>query len=324
MIYFEATLYKPFLAILVLLAKKVMLKALEWQEGAKTDVTWLSQSEKEGEEMSIDSMIDKISENIPQSDKEYLGEDGLLHCAVCHKKTQTEIKNPFTGQVRKVPCICACKEAELEARKERTRPEDLERQRRICFAETNMSGWTFANDDRRNEKISDAMQRYVDGFPDFRREGKGLLLYGSVGTGKTYYAACIANALIEQEYTVHMTNFARLTNTIQGMFDGKQRYLDSLNRYSMLILDDLGAERSSEYMQEMVFNIFDGRYRSGLPFIVTTNLTAEQIKQPQDIGHSRIYDRILERCFPVEIKGGSRRRENIRNSYFDVKERLGL
>ena len=75
----------------------------------------------------------------------------------------------------------------------------------------------------------------------------------------------------------------------------KIKYINSLKRYALLILDDLGAERKSEYMQEQVYNIIDARYKSGLPMIITTNLTAEEMKKPSDLGNSRIYDRILER-----------------------------
>lgn len=275
------------------------------------------QKEKLGE------MVDAISSNV-QTPPEgvYMGMDGFLHCQICTDKVETEIE--VFGVKKRVRCICSCRQKELNAYKDREKREEQERKRRICFAETNMKDWNFANDDRRNEKLSDAMQNYVNNFTDFRKDGKGLLLHGTVGTGKTYFAACIANALIDEGYTVLMTNFARLTNQIQGMFDGKQEYIDSLNKYTLLIIDDLGAERKSEFMQEMVFNIIDARYRSGLPFIITTNLTTDEIKKPQEIGYSRIYDRILERCFPVEVSGVSRRRQNVKDTFFDVKEKLGL
>ena len=274
-------------------------------------------------EDAINSVIESISQRVPKSENEYIGEDGLLHCSICHHKTETIIKHPFTGEEKKVRCVCKCR-TEMDDFNDRQKQEELERKKRICFAESNMFNWTFANDDGKNEKISNAMRNYVKNFTDFKKDGKGLLLYGSVGTGKTYFAACIANALIDEGYSVLMTNFARLTNAIQGTFDGKNEYIDSLQRYTLLIIDDLGAERKSEYMQETVFNIIDARYRSGLPFIITTNLSAEEIKKPQDVGYSRIYDRILERCFPVAVTGESRRRQEVKDSYFDIKEKLGL
>lgn len=273
-------------------------------------------------ETTLEAMVDGLSSKAPQPDKRYMGEDGLMHCAVCGDKVEKIIS--IFGKERKVGCICRCRVAERKAENERMQAQERQRQRRICFTETNMIDWTFENDDRRNAKISDAMMRYAENFADFRKDGRGLLLYGSVGTGKTYYAACIANRLIDKGYTVHMTNFSRLINQIQGTFEGKNQIVDSLNRYSLLIIDDLGAERTSEYMQEQVFNIVDSRYRSGLPMIVTTNLTGEELKNPKDIGFSRIYDRILERCFPVAINGVSRRRSNLAKNFEETKSLLGL
>lgn len=274
-------------------------------------------------EEAINNVIESINQRVPKPENEYTGEDGLLHCSKCHHKTETIIKHPFTGEERKVRCVCKCR-TEMDEFKDRQKQEELERKKRICFAESNMFNWTFENDDGKNEKISNAMKNYVKNFTDFKKDGKGLLLYGTVGTGKTYFAACIANALIDEGYSVLMTNFARLTNSIQGTFDGKNEFIDSLQRYTLLIIDDLGAERKSDFTQEQVFQIIDARYRSGLPMVITSNLTAEEIKKPQEVGYSRIYDRILERCFPVAVTGESRRRQEVKDSYFDIKEKLGL
>ena len=269
------------------------------------------------------AMVDAISENVPPSEGEYMGADGFLHCSVCHAKTQTRVVVDALNIDKVVRCICDCKKKELAAEEMRKKQEEHERKRRICFAETNMASWTFENDDRKNPALSDAMQRYVDGFAKYMQENKGLLLHGHVGTGKTYFAACIANRLIDRGYDVLMTNFARLSNQIQGTFE-KQELIDSLNDYHLIVIDDLGAERKSEYMQEMVFNIIDSRYRSGLPFIITTNLLIDEIKKPQDVSYARIYDRILQRCFPVEVNGTSRRRQEVKDTYLDMKNELGL
>lgn len=275
--------------------------------------------------MNFGALMDKMAQSVPSPpDGEYVGEDGLLHCKRCHRAVQVHTEVPELGISRTVRCVCQCiNDAEAQAEFEAKRVE-REKMRRICFAESNMATWTFENDDRQNMKLSDAMLRYTENFQQFKREGKGLLLYGTVGTGKTFYAACIANRLLDNGTPCMMTNFARLTNQIQGTYEGKQEYIDSLNRYPLLIIDDLGAERQSMYMQEMVFNIIDARYRSGLPLIITTNLTADEIKKPQEVRYQRIYDRILERCFPVEVSGSSRRRAAVRDTYGATKALLGL
>ena len=228
------------------------------------------------------------------------------------------------GIEKTVRCICDCRKKELDDFERRQKGEEYARKRRLCFAETNMADWTFQKDDRKNAKLSDAMKNYVRNFAEFKVEGKGLLLYGTVGTGKTFYAACIANALIDEGYKVQMTNFTRLANIIQGTFDGKQAVIDNLLKHHLVILDDLGTERKSEFMKEQVFNIVDAIYRAGVPFIITSNLTIDEIKNPDGIGYARIYDRILERCHPIEVAGASRRRQKVKDSFFDTKEKLGL
>lgn len=272
--------------------------------------------------INFEALVDSISNAAPECESTYIAEDGLMHCSVCHRAVQVRVE--FAGIEKVVRCVCDCKIREHEAGEEQKRREEADRKRRICFSETDMAKCTFANDDRQNAKLSDAMQKYAENFKKFKRDGKGLLLYGTVGTGKTFYAACIANALIDRGYPVLMTNFSTLTNKIQGTMDGKQKIIDNLNNYTLLIIDDLGVERKSEFMQEMVYNIIDSRYRSGLPFIITTNLSANEIKNAPDISFQRIYDRILERCHPIEVSGVSRRKMALKDSYAETQAMLGL
>lgn len=69
-------------------------------------------------------------------------------------------------------------------------------------------------------------------------------------------------------------------------------------------------------------NVIDSRYRSGKPMIVTTNLTAEQLKKPEDVASGRIYDRILERCHPLKIDGESMRRKKLREDFGEIEAML--
>lgn len=269
-------------------------------------------------------MVDALSNSMLRTDETFTGEDGLQWCAACKERVQTVVE--FLGIRKTVNCACACTKAKAQAIEDAKKREEYERNRRICFAETNMDGWTFANDDRKNPKMSDVMRNYADKFEEFKRMGKGLLMFGDVGTGKTFFGACIANALIDKGYKVLMTNFVELAYQIEGKYNEKQVFIDSLNRYDLLVVDDLGVERDSAsgYMQEMVYNIVDSRCRAGLPFVITTNLTADQLKNPADIRHKRVYDRLLQRCVPIEMKGESRRRQELRDTFADMKAMLGL
>lgn len=257
---------------------------------------------------------------------DYLGEDDLLYCHKCNTPKQSRIN--ILDMERVVPCLCKCAaEARDRAEEERQRQQFLQRcekYKRVAFPESKMQHWTFANDDMSNEQLTKAMHNYVEHFEEFKGQGKGLLLYGSVGTGKTFAACEVANALLDKGYPVLVTKFTRLANTLQGMFSGRQEYIDSLNRFSLLVLDDLDAERNTEYMQELVWDIVDERYRAQLPMIITTNLTGAKIKNPDSLGKERIYSRLLERCHPIEVNGADRRRAALKDNYAEMKNILGV
>lgn len=274
----------------------------------------------------FESIIDTANANAKTNDGDYVGEDGLLYCGKCHTRKQAEIT--IFGQVRRPMCLCKCEQERLareeEERQKREKAEEIKRYRKMGFPESEMHTWTFERDDMSNAKLTAAMRRYADNFAELRRSGKGLLLYGPVGTGKTFAACEVANALIDKGYPVLVTNFMRIANIIQADFDGRQEYIDSLNEFALLVLDDLGAERGSAYMQEMVYNIIDSRYRAGLPMIITTNLSIEKIKKTDNMEQMRIYDRVLERCHPIEVSGSSKRRKIVRENYEKMKDLLGL
>ena len=115
-------------------------------------------------------------------------------------------------------------------------------------------------------------------------------LWGDVGTGKSFVAACIANALLDQGIPVLMMNFSKILNQMGAMYsEERYRYIASFSNYSLLILDDLGIERSTEYALEQVYAVIDEWYKSGLPVIITTNLKIAEIRNPQDVAYARIY-----------------------------------
>lgn len=275
-----------------------------------------------------ETMVREASRNSHYEEGDYLNEDGLLMCGKCHTPKQCRFIATWDGKEKKpyTPCKCAreLRDAEEQARQAQDLRIEVNRLRKLGFPDSEMADWTFANDDGTDPKTTSIAHKYVDNFPEMKKRGKGLLLYGPVGTGKTYAAACIANELISQGRPCLVTNFARITNTLQGMFEGKQRYLDDFNRLDLLVIDDLAAERDTSYMNEMIFNIIDSRYRSGKPLIVTTNLTQAELTAPVSVDRRRVYSRLFEMCVPIEVKGTDRRGKKLNDDSADMKRLLGL
>ena len=92
---------------------------------------------------------------------------------------------------------------------------------------------------------------------------------------------------------------------------------------SLLIIDDLGMQRGTDYGLEQVYNVIDARYRSNKPFIITTNLTLNEMQNETNIARKRIYDRVLSMCMPMQIQGTHMRkieRENKRKKYMEGKK----
>ncbi len=79
-------------------------------------------------------------------------------------------------------------------------------------------------------------------------------------------------------------------------------------------------ERGTEYGLEQVYNVIDSRYISKKPLIATTNLTPEQLKNPEDVPHARIYGRLLEMCTPVRFTGDDFRRAAAQQKKERLKE----
>lgn len=280
--------------------------------------------------MDFNRIFDKIEDNaahqIQTDTGDYMGDDGLLICGQCNTPKQCRVE--LFGRIRTPYCLCKCqvdkRDAEDAEIKRQERERRINKMRKMGFPDAEMQRCNFDLDDNQNPKITNAAKKYVENFKEIKKRGSGLLLFGNVGSGKTFMAACIANALIDRGYPCLVTNFARLTNTISGMYDGKQAYIDGLNKFDLLVIDDLGAERETEYMGEIVHNIIDSRYRANLPLIITTNLSQNDLQNPSDVRKQRIYSRLFEMCIPIFMPGSDRRLEKSQNEYNYMKNILDI
>lgn len=261
---------------------------------------------------------------LPRED-EYINEtDGFIYCSKC--RTPRQAKAELSGRLLTVPVMCKCmseaRAKEDAERKERERLEHVARLRSAGLRDTALREYTFENDNGYNPELKKARE-YVAQWDKMKSMSIGLLIWGNIGTGKTFAAGCIANALIDKGVPVLMTNFSRILNSLTGMFsEDRNEFIDGFNKYELLIIDDLGIERNSEFALEQVYNIVDSRYRSEKPLIVTTNLTLDELKNPADISRKRIYDRVLERCVPLKINNRNIRTMNAAMNFSAAKELL--
>lgn len=260
-------------------------------------------------------------------------ECGLLKCGRCGEMRQAvkRFSNPTDEEPDrttelKVIRLCKCDLAE-EAEEERKKAylkdmERLEGMRRASLIDSKFSGATFDNyeHDKDNEKNYQICMRYADKFDEMLQRNQGLLMYGGVGTGKSFSAACIANQLMANGVSVVMTSFPKLLELLRS--EAEQNVIEKLNAAKLVIFDDLGAERNTDYAVEKVYSIIDSRYRKGLPMVVTTNLAFEDMKREDDIRYARIYDRLFETCYPIKFTGKSWRREEANKRFEEMKRFL--
>ena len=269
-----------------------------------------------------------ISE-VQLDDGDYVGEDGLIYCGKCHEKKQKRLPASVTmdGKEVVVRCICRCQVEENRRRKEeeerRKSMERIGRLRNSSLIDEKLkdaSLKTFQKD-ADNQKVFILAERYVQRFDEMYEKRQGILFWGTVGTGKSYTAACIANELLDRTIPVVMTSFVKILQNIQGNQEEEKVIMSRLNDAKLLIIDDLGTERSTDYALEKVYNIIDSRYRSGKPLILTTNMTLKEMQETTDIRYKRIYDRIFEMCFPVRVSGRSWREKEAAKR-FDCMKKL--
>lgn len=273
----------------------------------------------------LEAIIRYTEKSQIRHEDDYYNSDGLLICEKCRTPKQSRLKKSYGDYI--VPVACKCKLDEYNAMQEKQRLKECEEARKRYIEHEKCRNYRFAQDDGRYKNITQALEQYCAEFDKVFKKNLGLILHGPVGTGKTFYAGCIANKLIDGGYSVVMTDLLHIIDYLNP-FGKKQskreEYEEHLKKCDLLILDDLSAERDTEYVREGVYRIIDMRYASEKPLIVTTNLTKEQLTAPDHIDKRRVYNRIEEICHFIEISGESRRTEMALKRTAKVNKFLGL
>lgn len=253
--------------------------------------------------------------------EEVVGEDGLRYCSVCGERTEhiydfPKLDSAGSTEKRKISIPCKCKRDKQAEYEKRLEFEETQRQisqlKKLSLMDAKLSGVDFSTYKHtdENKRALNLSKNYVERFGEMYEKGQGLLFWGDVGTGKSYTAAAIANELLNKQITVVMTSFIKLLNSMGNFEIEDEDFINRLNKAKLLVIDDLGAERGTDFALEKVYDIIDSRYRTGKPIILTTNLTLPYMQNCTDIRYNRIYDRIFEMCYPVKMTGMSWRKKD--------------
>ena len=258
-------------------------------------------------------------------------DNDILICGKCGEPRQEfrewpdpTDEDPDRKTMLKTTRMCKCdRDRQEEEKRQKELQENMERVKRLrkySLMDAKFQNATFDNFQvtKVNQKNLKYCKRYATGFDEMLKKCQGLLFWGGVGTGKSYAAACIANYLLEQKISVVMTSFVKILELIQKDRDEESNIIRRLADAKLVIFDDLGAERDTSYALEKVYNIIDSRYRSGLPMILTTNLSLQEMQEETDIQYARIYDRIFEVCYPMQFTGDSFRRQAAFNKFSEM------
>jgi DNA replication protein DnaC len=235
------------------------------------------------------------------------------HCGTFIPKMKVEI--PLLNIDNWVQPVCKCVN---EIERERIRQAETHHQRMEIkklfsisslgekFAESTLDTYNVREG---SEQAFNATKKYIEEYPNWKQDC--LLIWGTYGNGKSHLAAAVTNALEGKGYSVVFQSVPELLRRIKSTFnkdnkESEQQIMKALLECDLLVLDDIGAEKLSDWVQEVMFNIIDGRYRKGLPIFYTSNL--KPLELSNQIG-SRSYDRLVETSLTVENKATSFRRE---------------
>lgn len=220
---------------------------------------------------SINSMLGKLNFEIVE--QEY-------KCSNC--KDTGYIFNKARGTVKECDCL-----------KNKKRIQLPEKYRFITFDDIEIN--IYSN----NADVERVVQRFKD--ITHKQMQRGLYIQGAVGRGKTFIAAAIFNKFVGKCDVRFITANELIKNIIDGFNSGNNYDIDKYKEADVLILDDIGTEKITEFAESIFFNLLNHRYNKKLPTIITSNFSIDELPSKYIYSGARIKSRLSEMCTVLSL-----------------------
>lgn len=174
-------------------------------------------------------------------------------------------------------------------------------------------GRTFASfDAKRDREAFDACNKYAKAENLLELQRNSLLIAGGYGSGKTHLAAAVTQVLTNRGISVLFGTAIEHFDKIRDDFEhtGLNKHVARMKSANVLVIDDLGKEKKSDWTKQVLFDVVNYRYEHKLPVIITTNLVSKDGKEFSALANhveGAVYSRICEMCNIVVTKGGDYR-----------------
>ena len=207
---------------------------------------------------------------------------------------------------------------EIELQEKREKDKRIEKLYEKSKLPIRLKWYSFQNFKitKENEKAYCKAKEYAQSIKNGSK--KSLIITGNIGTGKTHLASSIANFLIESEISVLFGTLINLLNEVKNTYTMENKtesfIIEKYSKVPLLIIDDLGKERPSEWTLEKLFTIINNRYENNLPVVITTNYNREKLRERlanntnYEIADS-IISRLYEMCNGISLTGKDKRKE---------------
>ncbi len=223
----------------------------------------------------------------------------------CGCAEAVEVRRVADEELRRA---CATEAAEAEEKQRRASINRWIGGLPEMFREASFSGLQVHE---KNRHAVEAARVYAETVPEPR---EGLIFLGEPGRGKTHLAAAVAVTRIRRGKSVVFGTVPALLGTVKATYGdsattSEQQVVGLMTSCSLLVLDDLGKERPSEWVEEKLYEIIDTRYVRRLPIVITTNVGLEQIERRYAWNGEAIVSRLYQMCSGVKVDGQDWRRQ---------------